>query len=206
MDTRTLQQQLHDVGFPIAVDGVPGAETTRAVTYFQQGYGRGGTRLQVDGIAGTLTQQALQRCHDEGGLISAHFKFPEFACTHCHWPRVHWALTTDLEVYRARLSPNGLSVVSGYRCPIHNAQIPGAAPNSQHLYGLAADVTPIARTATVIGLRLFSGIEYRRTGLVYHVDVRHAVSATNWTRSTPDRPSVFRFGLLAGLTRRKVTC
>ncbi len=34
-----------------------------------------------------------------------------------------------------------MGINSGYRCPIHNASIPGpGAVNSQHIYGTAADV------------------------------------------------------------------
>jgi len=31
-------------------------------------------------------------------------------------------------------------IVSGYRCPKHNATVPGAHENSQHIYGQAADI------------------------------------------------------------------
>jgi uncharacterized protein YcbK (DUF882 family) len=33
-----------------------------------------------------------------------------------------------------------LNVNCGYRCPKHNAEIPGSVPNSQHVLGTAADI------------------------------------------------------------------
>lgn len=194
VDVRALQQNLVRIGWPLTVDGAAGAQTTQAVRDFQFGYGRGGIRLAVDGVAGPQTQAAISRCVAEGGHLSAHFLFREYACSHCGWIKVHWSLPTALEVYRAKLSPGGVSVVSGYRCPVRNSQIPGAAPNSQHMYGTACDVVPVASTNRVRALNVFSGIEYRSGGLVYHVDTRHALPATNWTHSTTANPSVFLFG------------
>jgi hypothetical protein len=191
MDTRAVQEiLLKKVGQPIRVDGDAGPNTVQAIRYFQQGYGRGGTRLAVDGQVGPATAAALQRCADEDGRLSEHFRFREFACKHCGWIKVHWALPTALEQIRP---PGGLSVVSGYRCPTHNREI-GGASKSQHIYGTACDIPPIYTTAQILNRRLFSGIEKRSDGRVYHVDVRHALPASNFTGSSVRNPSVFNWG------------
>jgi zinc D-Ala-D-Ala carboxypeptidase len=49
---------------------------------------------------------------------------------------------TFLEVVRAKFGP--LRVTSGYRSPALNAVIPGAAKDSAHCYGCAADLQSIA--------------------------------------------------------------
>ncbi len=53
-----LQQQLADIGFPIAVDGTFGAVTDEAVRGFQLV-----VKLSPDGIVGTTTQTALDEGH-----------------------------------------------------------------------------------------------------------------------------------------------
>jgi zinc D-Ala-D-Ala carboxypeptidase len=40
-----------------------------------------------------------------------------------------------------------LPVTSGFRCKKHNSKIPGAAKNSQHMQGLAVDISTKAMTA-----------------------------------------------------------
>jgi len=107
------------------------------------------------------------------GDLSPHFSLKEFRCK-C--PRRHWRtprppaeLINVLEALRSRTS-RPLSIVSGYRCPAHNASIGGAA-NSQHLRGAAADI-PKGRVrveeAVAAGAR---GIGHWG-GWVVHVDVR----------------------------------
>jgi hypothetical protein len=44
-----------------------------------------------------------------------------------------------LEQLRANIG-GAIEISCAYRCPDHNAAIPGSAPNSQHIYGTAADV------------------------------------------------------------------
>jgi len=189
MNTRHLQQDLFKIGWPLTIDGDFGPKTKAAVQDFQNGYGRAGTRLVVDGVVGPATTAALERCTAEKGHLSEHFRFREFGCPHCGWIKVHWSLPAGLETYRAQLSPNGVEVVSGYRCPDHNREA-GGASNSQHLYGTAADVAPIADVPRVRALQMFSGIEYRADGRVYHVDTRH-LGPNNTTGSTVANPSIF---------------
>jgi zinc D-Ala-D-Ala carboxypeptidase len=78
-------------------------------------------------------------------------------------------LLSSLEVLRASVH-RPIQIVSGYRCPVHNAEVGGAA-NSQHMYAAAADIPPklateqLARAAGFIGIGL-SGV------WAVHVDVR----------------------------------
>jgi zinc D-Ala-D-Ala carboxypeptidase len=190
--TLTLQKNLQRIGWPIAADGDYGPATAQAVADFQNGYGRGGIRLAVDGKYGPKTAAAMGLCLQENGRLSAHFYFREFASKGNGWIRVHWSLPTALEIYRAVLSPGGVTVVSGYRDPAHNRAI-GGASNSQHLYGTACDLNPVATVNSVINLHQFSGIEYRSGHMVYHVDTRHA-GPNNTTRSTVYNPSLFTWG------------
>lgn len=71
-----------------------------------------------------------------------YFEMSEFTCNHCgKLPEsgMDRRLLEVLEKLRERLG-EPLIVSSGYRCPIKNAQTPGAASQSYHLKGMAADV------------------------------------------------------------------
>lgn len=68
--------------------------------------------------------------------------------------------------------------LTGYRCPVHNAQTPNAAPNSRHTQGMAADfhidgIAPaeIAKYAESIGVK---GIGLYDTFV--HIDTRDSKS------------------------------
>lgn len=190
MDTRAVQQALHDIGWPLAIDGDLGPTSKQAIVDFQQAWNPapvgGFTRLAVDGNAGPKTQDALKLSAFTGGLLSPHFRAREFACKHCGWIKTHRVLLAGLEKIRP---VNGLSVVSGYRCPTHNRDI-GGATNSQHMYGTAADIAPIYTLAQMRGKQLFSGLEYRKDMRVYHVDVR-ADGPYNPYRNSNVNPSIF---------------
>lgn len=49
-------------------------------------------------------------------------------------------------------APAQTTLTSGYRCPTHNARTPGAATNSLHLTGLAADLTTAAAHLDALAL------------------------------------------------------
>lgn len=105
------------------------------------------------------------------GDLSAHFSRSEFACHHCH-QLTHpppQSLLSRLE--QARVLHGGpITIVSGYRCPIHNRAIHGAI-NSRHLYGDAADL-PLRTITTQQAKSLgFRGIGYSGPWAV-HVDMR----------------------------------
>lgn len=186
------QRLLAAAGFPIAADGIPGPATRQATTWFQEAWTR--TNLAVDGLWGPATEAAARACVADGARISDHFHLPEFACSHCHWPRAHRTLARGLEHLRAVHYTRGLTVVSGYRCPFHNSAI-GGARGSQHLYGRAANIHPygdagrLVTVEAVAALGIFPGLEYqpRYSGRgCTHVDVRSG--------GDPKHPAVFAWG------------
>jgi uncharacterized protein YcbK (DUF882 family) len=113
------------------------------------------------------------------GDLSPHFDSSEFACKHCGQTKTPPKTLIDaLEKARSLHYPHGLPIVSGYRCPAHNAAVKGK-PNSRHLAGDAADIPPAMTIAQAQALG-FRGIGSQDSnGLVVHVDMRR-VRAT-WT-------------------------
>lgn len=193
MDALATQKKLVSIGFPLHTDGDFGPKSIAALKAFQLGWNptpiNGYAWLTVDGIRGPLTEKALDLSVYLGGLCSQHFRFREFACKHCGEISVHRVLLQALEVIRTTHYPAGMNIESGYRCRPHNTSI-GGAENSQHIWGTAADVDPVMTLQECVDLRVVSGIEYRKDGKVYHVDVRHA-GAYNPYRNTVDKPSKF---------------
>jgi uncharacterized protein YcbK (DUF882 family) len=105
------------------------------------------------------------------GDLSLHFSTHEFECPHCGRVTVSDLLIDCLERARGLYYPRGLRIVSGYRCPEHNAAIDGA-PRSRHMRGDAADIAPVMTIAQARALG-FRGIGYSEaTGKVRHVDMR----------------------------------
>jgi lysozyme len=187
MTTREVQRALKDLGWPLKVDGAWGDETFAAVGDFQRGFAF--WKLLVDGHAGPKTLEALQSSVEQGGKCSPNFTFREFKSSGNGWIKVSRDLVLGLEEYR-ELVGKPVSVVSGYRDPGRNASIPGAAKNSQHMYGNAADLEPVKTTNEVKALRRFSGIGYQgSSGLVRHVDVRHV--GPNTTKSSVRDPAIW---------------
>lgn len=75
---------------------------------------------------------------------SEHFSLAEFASRDgADTPRGAigniQALMNQLEVLRAELGGNPITIISGYRSPAHNTSV-GGASRSQHLCGRAADI------------------------------------------------------------------
>lgn len=126
------------------MDGSFGDRTKEAVSDFQQGFAF--YDLLVDGFAGPQTHGALRRCLDSGGSCGEHFRFAEFRSKGNGRIKVHRDLVRGLDHYRKRYGPT--AVVSAYRDPLHNAKV-GGARNSQHLYGNAADIRPVASVNAV---------------------------------------------------------
>ena len=78
--------------------------------------------------------------------ITFHFNQNEFDC-HDGTPYPdEWVderlipLCNQLEVIRHACGDRPLTILSGYRTPAHNAECPGAAKDSQHMQGKAADI------------------------------------------------------------------
>lgn len=174
-------------------------ERRAAVEDFQRGWNLG-EALLIDGKNGPRTRTAirLSLTRHKARLpdASPHYSFSEFACKcggrrpGCRKIRVHRELLESLEDYRTIAGP--VQVVSGYRCPAHNASVGGKSA-SQHLYGSACDVTPKVKTAAVVRRRRFAGIGFQgATGLVRHVD-RRDCSGNNTTGGTVARPTTWRY-------------
>ena len=78
------------------------------------------------------------------GYLSPHFRSDEFRCRCCG--KLHPSgiqppaeLLDILEDIRSHFGGKAVTVVSGYRCPIHNKAV-GGAKYSQHMVGNAADI------------------------------------------------------------------
>lgn len=188
------------------------ASLTAARRTFQDAYRLTGERLAVDGVRGPRTTAALllteTRRRAGQTTLSPHFSWAEFACRcaglpGCLGQLVHGVLVDAAETIRAAHYRDGLFVVSGYRCPAHNGDTPGAASGSQHPYGGGLDLNQRVKPAAIAKLGVVSGIGFSpSTGLVKHVDVRGIPSvAAGMSRTTPPadggtraRPSVFPDG------------
>lgn len=109
--------------------------------------------------------------------MTAHFKNEEFKCPHCGKARVNPNLPAALERLRSRIG-KPIPILSGYRCPEHNAEV-GGAPRSQHLYGRAADIPPRLATPSQAIASGFHGLGISR-GWVVHVDVRDTRQLAVW--------------------------
>ncbi len=167
---RAVQAHLRRIGWPITVDGRDGPQTQRASRLFAAGYGvaKLSERSQINK---GRNYGYLRRCATRGGFTTPSFRFREFASKGNGDIVLDRRLVLGLEKYRKRLG-RGVSIVSGYRDPAHNARV-GGASSSQHKYGKAADIRPELSLAQVRALGVFNGIGFDgETGRVRHVDVR----------------------------------
>lgn len=164
MTVEQIQCLLTYLGYsPGAVDGVNGLKTSAAVLAFQQQEG-----LRQDGVPGPETREALlsavaggRMCKNQvsDGRVPVwwkdirYFKRAEFRCPcgRCGGFPVEPQkdMVCAVDEIRQRLGVP-ISIVdgggSGVRCAAHNAEVGGVA-NSQHLYGLAADLHSAASPA-----------------------------------------------------------
>jgi hypothetical protein len=148
--------------------------------------------LAVDGLAGPLTQRAME---DYGQRLAANFLAGEFRCRHCGRNAVRRELVAALQQLRGRIRVP-VNIFSGYRCERHPATL--RRPGSMHPKGLAADVSPPPDVKAVRGLQAFSGIgTVARGSRVRHVDVRHVLPAKDRPGTTPrvtvGRPDVWSY-------------
>lgn len=175
MNTRDVQAALNGHGFPCSVDGDAGPQTTTQIKRFQQAFCGPGGWLDVDGIVGPRTLEALSWTAANNALVSF-FSIDELACHHCGCAYVDRALLA--EMFKLRQAHGPLTVLCAYRCPSHNQSV-GGASSSQHLFGLAFD-PPRSEGLTVGFVKThtnFTGIgtPNPRAGdgaVVTHLDVR----------------------------------
>lgn len=120
-----------------------------------------------------------------------YFKPGEFACRcGCGANRMDLETVYKLDALRERLR-TAIVVTSGYRCPAHNAATPGAASDSAHVAGKAADLFviggvaafPIVAAAIDLGFTGI-GIDQKRGGRrIVHLD----------TLDGPNRPAIWSY-------------
>jgi peptidoglycan hydrolase-like protein with peptidoglycan-binding domain len=172
----------------VTIDGDFGAQTEGAVRRFQSAWG-----LTVDGIAGPETQGRLNWL--EGSSNSTrHFNWSEFhskdgsgfsggrvgaTTVRNNVRRLMW----KLEALRRKAGNNPVTINSGFRSVSHNSAV-GGASNSQHMYGIAADIVVSNRTVSQV-MEIaktcgFSGIIRYSWGT--HVDsrVEYPYGAQSW--------------------------
>ncbi len=162
----------------LAVDGEFGADTKAAVTRFQEAYDLSPTG-EVDGP----TQDALDALTASDGS-TAHFGFDEFHSKDGAEFGEGNVGTSDvkenvrrlmykLEAIRTKSGDAPVTINSGFRSLSHNENV-GGATNSQHTYGIAADIVVSGQSVDdVIGHAQTSGLSgIIRYDTFTHVDSR----------------------------------
>jgi zinc D-Ala-D-Ala carboxypeptidase len=174
----------------VTVDGDFGAGTYAALRRFQSAYG-----LSADGVAGPQTFAALNALESADGS-TAHFEFSEFFShdgAGFSGGKVGSATVKEnvrrmmykLEAVRKKAGDSPITVNSGFRSVAYNTSIYGYATNSQHQYGIAADIVisgHSTKSAYVIGERSgMSGLEsYSHSWQHMDSRVEHAYGAQSW--------------------------
>ncbi|WP_166346035.1 D-Ala-D-Ala carboxypeptidase family metallohydrolase [Phytoactinopolyspora limicola] len=172
----------------IAIDGSFGPATEGAVRRFQSAYGLG-----VDGIAGPQTHTQLNWLESSDGS-TRHFAWSEFHSrdgSGFGGGRVGTATVREnvrrlmykLEAVRRKGGNNACIINSGFRSIRHNSNV-GGSSNSQHMYGIAADIRinnrSVSQVISYSQTSGFSGIIRYNTHT--HVDsrVEYAYGAQSW--------------------------
>ena len=167
MTTEQIQCLLTFLGYsPGAIDGIEGRNTQAAIRAFQADYGltadgdpgAATQKMLIGAVAGTAVKVEKPESSDAPKTVTfwddiKYFTREEFRCPcgRCGGfpvePQESMVRTVD-EIRRRLGIP--ISIVdsggSGVRCVAHNAEVGGVA-NSQHLYGLAADLHSAASPA-----------------------------------------------------------
>lgn len=136
----------------VSVDGEFGPETEAAVVRFQEAYG-----LQPDGIVGPQTRAALNALEDPDGSTT-NFDFSEFQSkdgagftggkvSESEVRENVRRLMYKLEAIRKKAGDAPITVNSGFRSENHNSNV-GGVSNSQHMYGITADIVVSGKTPT----------------------------------------------------------
>ncbi len=105
------------------------------------------------------------------GATSEHFSAAELECKHCGANECKPELLDALEIFRAIVG-KPVNINSAYRCPTHNAEV-GGAPNSQHVQGIAADVSVAGMSADQLEHAARQIPEIKGIGRAPHQDYLH---------------------------------
>ena len=179
---------LRSIGFPVGDE--------EDIYGFQCGFAF--FHLEVDGIAGPSTIQAIQYSIDRGGRCGAYFTFAEFGCKHCGRPRIWREQVWALDRYREAVGP--VTIISGTRCEDHNRNV-GGASNSQHRpypnnrgTSTASDIPGAVTVDWLRNQGWFSGIGYvpSEGKVVVHVDSR-GDGPNNTTGGSRDNPTEWQY-------------
>lgn len=174
MTIKQIQHLLAFLGYyTMLVDGIWGEGSEQACKEFQADYNkRSDEDIFVDGIAGKQTENALTVAvanrwlkptedkpvappmddveDDEDAAFWAtvrHFTKSEFTCKcGCGLNNINHRLVLICDDIRERVGVP-FDISSGCRCKKKNDSLPGAAPNSRHLYGRAVDFRLRGKTA-----------------------------------------------------------
>jgi hypothetical protein len=156
----------------VAQTGLLDRTTTLAIFTWQEQHGLGVDgklgprtmeRMRVDVYAAGGPKPAGQASGQDagqapGGGLSASFGWAEFACKDGTAVPEEFRgnvrrLVTQLEVLRAAMGGRAIHINSGYRSQRHNQRV-GGAPNSQHLFGTAADITVEGASPRTVAAKL----------------------------------------------------
>ena len=101
----------------------------------------------------------------------AYFKKGEFACRCCGVEIIDPAFLLQLTKAR-KIAGVPFDIISGYRCPAHNAAV-GSRPTSSHIKGLAADIRVMRSRSRFLILNALIKAGFTRIGIgktFIHVD------------------------------------
>ena len=111
-------------------------------------------------------------------INTPHFKREEFFCHHCNTEQMQQGFIDKLEAFRVWLNLP-LTILSGYRCPEHNAEVKGAK-YSAHLNGDAVDIkTPKGLTIFEFFKKVEQFGEFSRIGINAMSGFLHIDDETN---------------------------
>lgn len=127
------------------------------------------------------------------GAMSAHFSEAELACHHgvngCTQ-----LLVDTLEEFRAKVGNKPVTVADAFRCSRCNSALRNSATHSQHMLGLAADVSVAGMTAAQLEavartIPAIHGIGRNDHKNFLHLDVRETHAA--WCYNADDKVELY---------------